>query len=95
MFIRVSARTDNIEAGYCEGDPDKDTLTLYVQENYRRRGLASQLFHVYVERCKQHGLNQIRFLVRNDNQIAKSFYKKQGCAMDDDTAGLSWCHKKF
>lgn len=47
---------------------------VYVLPQYRRRGIAQELFGKMEEICRQHNIDQY-YLIRAENKAAESFYR--------------------
>jgi GNAT superfamily N-acetyltransferase len=51
---------------------------LFVEENHRKKGLASLLLYRAFAICKRLGFETIGLVVHNDNQDARRLYRKLG-----------------
>jgi ribosomal protein S18 acetylase RimI-like enzyme len=53
---------------------------VYIDENYRKKGLGLILMKEVEEFCKRNSYKRIQLLCRANNEIAINFYKKLGFA---------------
>lgn len=51
---------------------------IFVDKNYRNKGIASELLNKMTDDLRQKNINQITLEVRVDNEAAISFYEKNG-----------------
>ncbi|MBR6769091.1 MAG: ribosomal protein S18-alanine N-acetyltransferase [Clostridia bacterium] len=58
--------------------PDGEILNLAVMPEYRRQGLAEQLFDACLAHCQEAGIEMLFLEVRASNTPAVSLYEKQG-----------------
>lgn len=54
---------------------EAEVIHIYVDESFRRLGLASKLIAKMLSQCKKKSVKQVFLEVRLSNQIAISFYK--------------------
>ena len=69
--------------------------TLWVEDVFitpavRRFGLGSHLFEFLKIKAKEKGCFRLEWLVRRDNEIGVSFYKKLGAQVDEGTIYVKW-----
>lgn len=82
------AETDGKAAGYCcvqvlhsacYPAPCAELTELYVAEEYRRQGIASDLVRCAEKACReQHGMREIHLLTGRNNASAQAFYRAMG-----------------
>jgi ribosomal protein S18 acetylase RimI-like enzyme len=58
---------------------------VYVSPDYRHQGLFAKMLQIMEKYVKQKGFHKIKLEVRNDNDIAKNSYLRQGF-VDDSIA---------
>jgi ribosomal-protein-alanine N-acetyltransferase len=77
-FIIAQVETDDIEYGHI--------ITLNVAQNYRRKGVATELLQEIGDLLKQRGISECRLEVKEDNHAAIKLYHKLGyetiCKLD-------------
>ena len=56
---------------------------LYILENYRGKGLGSQLIEAVFEMAKNENCKKVKWMVSRWNQNAIDFYKRKGAEIDD------------
>ncbi|MCT4565742.1 MAG: GNAT family N-acetyltransferase [Maledivibacter sp.] len=75
-FVNVSIRSDYVEGsnstpvGYIEG--------IYVEENYRKKGIANHLIKAAEKWAKEKGCKQMGSDIEYDNTVSYDFHKKVG-----------------
>ena len=65
-------------SGYTHAFDHVGVIGTYVDSEYRRQGIASQLFEATFEAAKTKGYEKIFTYVRSDNKIALATYIKYG-----------------
>lgn len=87
-FINVSIRSDYVEGsnstpvGYIEG--------IYVEQNYRNKGIANRLMLAGEKWAKEKGCKQMGSDIEYDNTVSYDFHKRVGF----DEAGRIICFIK-
>lgn len=64
-------------SGVCAAD-ECEISNIAVEQNYRRRGVASTLFHELIARAKARGVRRVFLLVRENNEAAAALYARLG-----------------
>jgi len=57
---------------------NSDITSLFVKEEHRRKGIASQLMQKAIENAKRRKVIEIHVTTREDNQKAIRFYQEHG-----------------
>lgn len=57
-----------------------------VDEDYRRRGIGTQLVNRCLDALKAEGINKVALLVFHRNEAGNAFWEKQGFIRRDDVA---------
>lgn len=57
-------------------------LKIIVNSNYRRHGLGSRLINTLIEYCKNENVSSVYLEVRENNNIAISFYENIGFELE-------------
>jgi len=68
----------------CYDTPYAELTELFVREPFRRRGIASDLVAHAQGLARTAGANELRILTGRDNPAARAFYRKLGCAEEDE-----------
>jgi len=72
-FLHQVFFVDPLHAG-----ANSDITSLFVKEDYRRRGIASQLLQKALQSAKRREVIEIHVTTRKDNKAAIKFYEKIG-----------------
>ena len=72
-FLHQIFFVDPLHAGV-----NSDITSLFVREEYRRKGIASSLVCKAVENAKRRKVSEIHVTTRENNQIAIRFYQELG-----------------
>ncbi len=87
------ARIDGTAVGFaclrlipwlCYDPPYAELTELFVREPFRRRGIASALVAHAQGIARAAGANELRILTGRANPAARAFYRKLGCAEEDE-----------
>ncbi|MGC9972114.1 MAG: ribosomal protein S18-alanine N-acetyltransferase [Bryobacteraceae bacterium] len=68
-------------AGYiatCAGDGRAEVISLAVDPEHRKKGIAAALLEHTLERLRESGVRSVELMVRVDNQEAIRFYRRFG-----------------
>lgn len=83
--IGLVAKADSDVAGFiiCQVEMENDTLfghiiTINVDPNYRRRGIATMMLKETEQILKEKGINECHLEVREDNFAALKLYENSG-----------------
>ncbi len=72
-FLHQVFFVDPLHAGV-----NSDITSLFVKEDCRRRGIASQLLQKAIQNAKRRKVKEIHVTTRKDNKTAIRFYEKNG-----------------
>jgi len=72
-FLHQIFYVDPLHAGV-----NSDITSLFVKEEHRRKGIASQLMQKAIENAKRRKVIEIHVTTREDNQKAIRFYQEHG-----------------
>jgi len=72
-FLHQIFYVDPLHAGV-----NSDITSLFVKEEHRRKGIASQLMQKAIENAKRRKVIEIHVTTREDNQEAIRFYQEHG-----------------
>ena len=62
----------------CYSRPSAEVTELYVCPGCRRQGVARQLLEVFLDACRQEGVEAVTVLTGEDNAPAQALYQKMG-----------------
>jgi len=86
-FRGIVAQSEGAAIGYALHGPDYNTdrmlrsvelLDLYVEPDWRRRGVGSALMSAVAKAGQAHGARMMAWAVRSGNTVARSFYARYG-----------------
>ena len=72
---------DNKVIGYISATiiiDECNLIKIIIDNNYRKYGYGKMLLDYLINKCKEKCIDKIYLEVREDNNIAKSFYQKNG-----------------
>lgn len=84
-FLNYTFSFSSFELKYCLWVED-----VFIQEDYRRRGIGEALFARVHEIAKEKDCKRLEWLVRKDNDSGIDFYKKINATVDPGTIYVKW-----
>ena len=81
--ISIAASLNDRTAGFLIGrlitsDAEAEIYNIGVRKMFRRENIGSVLVRYFIDVCKIHGIDRVFLEVRQSNNEASAFYKKQG-----------------
>ena len=78
-FIYVMMKDEEpVGQGRLELEGNKATISYFVDEKYRKKGIATLLYKEFEQIAKQSGAYQVRLCLWSFNREAEAFYRKMG-----------------
>jgi GNAT superfamily N-acetyltransferase len=98
FFIKTNEKSDfigfafgNISSGLESGSDYLWVNELYVEKEYRRKNVATEIFSFIEKWAKQNGIKYIATMTSKENNEAIKFYGKVGYELTD----IKWVDKKI
>lgn len=74
-----------VKRSFCYERPTAEVTEVFVEEGFRRRGLAEEMLRFLQERCaREFGVEEFTLLTGLGNLPAQALYKKLGYAPQDE-----------
>jgi GNAT superfamily N-acetyltransferase len=96
FFIKLNDKKDylgfafgNIGSGLESGTDYLWINELYVEKEYRNKGIATEIFSFIETWTKQNGIKYIATMTSKENKVAIKFYEKNGYEVTD----IKWIDK--